>query len=70
MEAIPKLLSALRKEMSQEAIAREIDASQALISRWERGQVAAGADTLVKLIRLAKERGIATELSTKEAANA
>lgn len=64
MEPISTILHELRKQMSQQAIADAIGANQSLVSRWERGQIGGSADTALKLIDLARERGIAIRATT------
>lgn len=64
MSAITEIIKRLRGEpasLSQSEISRRTGIPQPRISRWESGEVAAGADDALKLVALAKEHGIPVE---------
>lgn len=61
MSQIAALIKRLRSEpsnMSQSEISRRTGIPQPRVSRWESGDVAAGADDALKLIELAHEMGV------------
>lgn len=59
MSKIPELIKRLRNvPLSQSEIARRTGIPQPRVSKWESGQVAAGAEDALKLISLAKEEGV------------
>ena len=60
-DAIPSL----RRTLSQSEIARRTGIAQSKISRWEAGDVPAGASDALRLIELAKE--VAATATTQEA---
>jgi transcriptional regulator with XRE-family HTH domain len=64
MSQIPAIIKSLRASplgLSQTEIARRTGIPQPRISRWEGGDVAAGADDALKLVALAKEFGVYPE---------
>lgn len=69
MEPISTILHELRKQMSQQEIAEAIGTNQSLVSRWERGGISGSADTAIKLIELARVRGINVGAATSELAH-
>lgn len=54
MQSISEILRGLRETLSQSEIARRTGISQSKLSRWESGEIAAGADDALKLLALAK----------------
>ena len=63
MSIISDTIKRLRAEpfgLSQTEIANRIDTSQSRISRWEDGDIPAGANTALKLIALEKELSAVT----------
>ena len=66
MDKIQDAIQSLRRTLSQSEIARRTGIAQSKISRWEAGDVPAGASDALKLIELAKEVEAATQ--AKEAA--
>ena len=61
MSQIPGIIKSLRASplgLSQTEIARRTGIPQPRISRWEGGDVAAGADDALRLVALAKEFGV------------
>lgn len=69
MSQITDLLKRLRAEpisLSQTEISRKTGIPQPRVSRWESGDVPAGADDAIKLIALAKEMGIEVEPPTDQ----
>ena len=67
MEKIQDAIQSLRRTLSQSEIARRTGIAQSKISRWEAGDVPAGASDALKLIELAKE--VAATATTQEAAS-
>lgn len=55
MQSISEILAGLRRTWSQSEIARRTGISQSKLSRWEAGEIAAGADDALKLLDLAKK---------------
>ena len=55
MDKIQDAIQSLRRTLSQSEIARRTGIAQSKISRWEAGDVPAGASDALKLIALAKE---------------
>ena len=55
MDKIQDAIQSLRRTLSQSEIARRTGIAQSKISRWEAGDVPAGASDALKLIELAKE---------------
>ena len=55
MDKIQDAIRSLRRTLSQSEIARRTGIAQSKISRWEAGDVPAGASDALKLIELAKE---------------
>ena len=55
MDKIQDAIRSLRRTLSQSEIARRTGIAQSKISRWEAGEVPAGASDALKLIALAKE---------------
>ena len=55
MDKIQEAIQSLRRTLSQSEIARRTGIGQHKISRWEAGDVPAGASDALKLIELAKE---------------
>ena len=55
MDKIQDAIRSLRRTLSQSEIARRTGIAQSKISRWEAGDVPAGASDALKLIALAKE---------------
>lgn len=53
MQTVQEALLVLRAHMSQSEIARRTGVSQSKLSRWEAGEVAAGADDALRLVALA-----------------
>ena len=66
MEKIQDAIQSLRRTLSQSEIARRTGIAQHKISRWESGDIPAGASDALKLIKLAKEVEAAT--TAKDAA--
>lgn len=67
MSEISEIIKRLRgapSSLSQSEIARRTNIPQPRVSRWESGDVAAGADDALKLVALAKEMGVHVEPST------
>ena len=65
MDKIQDAIQSLRRTLSQSEIARRTGIAQSKISRWEAGDVPAGASDALKLIKLAKE--VAATTPAKEA---
>lgn len=61
MSYMQSIIDALLKDMSQDELAREIGSDQATISRWKAGVIPANLDRGVRLIEIAKQRGIDVE---------
>ena len=55
MQSITDILCSLRRHWSQSEIARRTGISQSKLSRWESGEIAAGADDALKLLDLAQK---------------
>ena len=55
MDKIQDAIKSLRRTLSQSEIARRTGIAQSKISRWESGDIPAGASDALKLIDLAKE---------------
>lgn len=55
MDKIQDAIQSLRRTLSQSEIARRTGIAQSKISRWEAGDVPAGASDALRLIELAKE---------------
>ena len=55
MDKIQDAIQSLRRTLSQSEIARRTGIAQHKISRWESGDIPAGASDALKLIELAKE---------------
>ena len=55
MDKIQDAIQSLRRTLSQSEIARRTGIAQSKISRWEAGDIPAGASDALKLIELAKE---------------
>ena len=66
MDKIQDAIQSLRRTLSQSEIARRTGIAQHKISRWESGDIPAGASDALKLIKLAKE--VAATDTTQEAA--
>ena len=66
MDKIQDAIQSLRRTLSQSEIARRTGIAQHKISRWESGDIPAGASDALKLIELEKEVAAATQ--AKEAA--
>ena len=66
MDKIQDAIRSLRRTLSQSEIARRTGIAQSKISRWEAGDVPAGASDALKLIELAKE--VEATTPAKEAA--
>ena len=66
MDKIQDAIRSLRRTLSQSEIARRTGIAQSKISRWEAGDVPAGASDALRLIELAKE--VAAAAPAKEAA--
>lgn len=61
MSKIQNLIKQLRTEpygLSQGEISRRTGIGQPKLSRWENGEVAAGADDGIKLLALARQLGV------------
>lgn len=78
MDKIQDAIKSLRRTLSQSEIARRTGIAQSKISRWEAGDVPAGASDALRLIELAKEvedaatapaRGEAQESTLQEVSN-
>ena len=67
MSQVQDALAVLRQTMSQAEIARAIGVNQSRISRWEKGEVASGAEAAIKLLELAEAKA-ADEAAPQEAA--
>ena len=67
MDKIQDAIQSLRRTLSQSEIARRTGIAQHKISRWESGDIPAGASDALKLIKLAKE--VAATATTKRAAS-
>ena len=65
MDKIQDAIRSLRRTLSQSEIARRTGIAQHKISRWEPGDIPAGASDALKLIELAKE--VAATATTQEA---
>ena len=65
MDKIQDAIRSLRRTLSQSEIARRTGIAQHKISRWESGDIPAGASDALKLIELAKE--VAATATTQEA---
>ena len=64
MNEIAEIIKRLRAEpscLSQSEIARRTGIKQPRVSRWESGEVSAGAKDALKLIALAKQMGVHVE---------
>ena len=70
MDKIQDAIQSLRRTLSQSAIARRTGIAQHKISRWESGDIPAGASDALKLIELAAEMGAATAPARGEAQEA
>ncbi len=69
MDKIQDAIQSLRRTLSQSEIARRTGIAQSKISRWEAGDVPAGASDALKLIELASEIEASTApAEAKEAA--
>ena len=66
MDKIQDAIQSLRRTLSQSEIARRTGIAQSKISRWESGDIPAGASDALKLIELAKE--VAAAAPAQEAA--
>lgn len=66
MEKIQDAIQSLRRTLSQSEIARRTGIAQHKISRWESGDIPAGASDALKLVKLAKE--VAATATTQDAA--
>ena len=66
MDKIQDAIQSLRRTLSQSEIARRTGIAQHKISRWESGDIPAGASDALKLIKLAKE--VAATTPAKEVA--
>ena len=66
MDKIQDAIQSLRRTLSQSEIARRTGIAQHKISRWESGDIPAGASDALKLIELAQE--VASATPAKEAA--
>ena len=66
MDKIQDAIQSLRRTLSQSEIARRTGIAQHKISRWESGDIPAGASDAGKLIKLAKE--VAAAAPAQEAA--
>ena len=66
MDKIQDAIKSLRRTLSQSEIARRTGIAQHKISRWESGDIPAGASDALKLIKLANE--VAATAPAKEAA--
>jgi DNA-binding transcriptional regulator YiaG len=66
MDKIQDAIQSLRRTLSQSEIARRTGIAQHKISRWESGDIPAGASDALKLIELANE--VAATTPAKEAA--
>lgn len=67
MNPIQAALKVLRRSMSQAEVAEAIGVNQSRISRWEKGEVASGAEAAIKLLELAEAKA-ADEAAPQEAA--
>ena len=66
MDKIQDAIQSLRRTLSQSEIARRTGIAQSKISRWEAGDIPAGASDALKLIKLAKE--VAAAATAQESA--
>ena len=66
MDKIQDAIQSLRRTLSQSEIARRTGIAQHKISRWESGDIPAGASDALKLIELARE--VAAAAPAQEAA--
>ena len=66
MDKIQDAIQSLRRTLSQSEIARRTGIAQHKISRWESGDIPAGASDALKLMKLAKE--VAAAATAQEAA--
>ena len=66
MDKIQDAIQSLRRTLSQSEIARRTGIAQHKISRWESGDIPAGASDALKLIELAKK--VAATATTQEGA--
>lgn len=55
MQSISQVIAGLRLHLSQSEIARRTGIQQSKLSRWEAGEVAAGAEDALKLVALASK---------------
>ena len=55
MDKIQDAIQSLRRTLSQSEIARRTGIAQHKISRWESGEIPAGASDALKLIELAED---------------
>ena len=71
MDKIHDAIQSLRRTLSQSEIARRTGIAQSKISRWEAGDVPAGASDALRLIELAQEVASTTPApaEAKEAAH-
>ena len=70
MDKIQDAIQSLRRTLSQSEIARRTGIAQHKISRWESGDIPAGASDALKLIELAAEMEVAPpRAEAQEAAN-
>ena len=60
MDKIQDAIQSLRRTLSQSEIARRTGIAQSKISRWEAGDVPAGASDALRLIELAQEVAAST----------
>ncbi len=58
MRTTTEIIKGLRRRMSQSEIARRTNMPQPRLSRWESGDVPAGADDALKLFDLARTEGL------------
>lgn len=70
MDKIQDAIQSLRRTLSQSEIARRTGIAQHKISRWESGDIPAGASDALKLIELAAEMGAVTASPRSEAQEA
>ena len=66
MDKIQDAIQSLRRTLSQSEISRRTGIAQHKISRWESGDIPAGASDALKLIKLAKE--VASAAQAQDAA--
>jgi len=67
MEQVQAVIRQLRASLSQSEISRRTGIVQSKISRWEAGNVAAGAEEALKLVALARQMQLEQEMEPEVA---